>query len=247
MSVQPASAGERQYDEGEAGPAGELKAPLQHQPQGASSITLSFKQGPVAVDHGGDSPGKKRPTAFNALQLDPRRCQACTKRVAGVTETNDSLQCTKCDVMAHGKCMGLHADLVKRFVWHCLECRTCKECEEAADETAPYHQCELCDQSVHEKCLKPEMRSKFMETTGKFACEECIKCNFCKEELPLVETLAAGYWLENTERLCENCHNTYAKEGDECGLCRKSYDGDFVMCETCKSWHCIPCSNFTQE
>mmetsp|Transcript_40963 Transcript_40963/g.53664 ORF Transcript_40963/g.53664 Transcript_40963/m.53664 type:complete len:99 (+) Transcript_40963:1118-1414(+) len=91
------------------------------------------------------------------------------------------------------------------------------------------------------------MRSKCMDETGKFACEECIKCNFCKEELPHVKQLGDGHWLENTERLCENCHNTYAKEGDECGMCRKSYDGDFVMCEDCKSWHCIPCSKFTQD
>ena len=86
-----------------------------------------------------------------------------------------------------------------------------------------------------------------MEETGKFACEECIKCNFCKEELNVVRSISDGYWLENTERLCQRCHNTYAKEGDECGLCKLSYEGEFVMCETCESWHCIPCSEFTDE
>jgi len=76
---------------------------------------------------------------------DPKRCQICIKRVANVTETNDSLQCTDCELMVHGKCMSLRADIVKRFAWRCESCRNCKECEEVTDEGAAYHVCELCD------------------------------------------------------------------------------------------------------
>ena len=63
----------------------------------------------------------------------------------------------------------------------------------------------------------------------------------------MVTDLADGQWLDNTERLCAQCATTYAREGDECGMCKQSYDGDFVMCEHCQSWHCLPCSEFTQE
>lgn len=63
----------------------------------------------------------------------------------------------------------------------------------------------------------------------------------------MVTKIDDGYWLENTERLCQKCHNAYDKEGNECGRCKQSYEGDFVMCEECESWHCIPCTEFTQD
>lgn len=59
--------------------------------------------------------------------------------------------------------------------------------------------------------------------------------------------MADGHWHAECERLCQKCAITYAKEGDECGLCKQSYDGEFVACEKCESWHCLPCTNFTEE
>ena len=105
----------------------------------------------------------------------------------------------------------------------------------------------MCDQSVHEKCLTEAQSSDLLQRTGQFGCDECIKCHFCKIELPVVTDIALGHWLDNTERLCEKCSSTYEREGDGCGLCRKNYDGEYVMCEYCESWHCLPCSGFTQE
>ena len=125
----PPSLAARQHDNEASLPKG-TSAAVGYQP------TIQATANPSSLNH---------ISSAAAMLSDTKKCQVCMKRVANVTETNDSLQCTKCNVVVHGKCMNLHADLVKRFVWHCLLCRTCKECEQPADHTGAYLQCQMCD------------------------------------------------------------------------------------------------------
>ena len=55
-------------------------------------------------------------------------CSECNKRIAAPTETNDTLQCGRCNTKLHARCHQppLNADLVKRFPsWECGECKHC--------------------------------------------------------------------------------------------------------------------------
>ena len=103
--------------------------------------------------------------------------------------------------------------------------------------------CEMCDQAVHLTCCEPKLVAV---PAHSWYCEDCITCKHCTAQLSPVTALAEGNWHQDGERLCQKCFDTYIREGDECGLCKKSYEGDFVMCDRCGSWHCAPCSGFTE-
>ena len=212
--------------------------PVESQPPKSTQVNNSS-----AFPSSKQTTSTKKPSG-QAVNDNTNRCQNCNKRVAAVTENNDTLQCQTCKNYWHGKCIEpkLKSDLIKRFSWDCSSCKVCKECETAEDE-AKMIICEMCDQSVHIHCLTPKMESV---PSHAWFCDDCIKCKHCTERLRSIRTLADGFWHQDGERLCQKCYDTYTKEGDECGLCKKSYEGDFVMCDTCGSWHCAPCSGFTE-
>ncbi|KAF8274749.1 hypothetical protein EI94DRAFT_1712954 [Lactarius quietus] len=114
----------------------------------------------------------KPPKKKRKVRREPN-CGFCSgnDKKNNIGEPEEMVSCDECGRSGHPTCMdlGTVANLVRSYLWKCVECKTCEICQEKGDDARILF-CDTCDRGWHMDCLTPPLQDS---PPGKWHCPSC--------------------------------------------------------------------------